>query len=80
MIAAPGAVPTRVYTDGFPVYRFYDDRDNFEHFVVVHQNNFGEGLRHTNHIEGTWAVLKSVASFDGGLKPRDVEEVRSIEY
>jgi hypothetical protein len=48
---------------------------------VVHQNNFGEGFRHTNHIEEAWAIFKSITSFIGGQKPRDVEEdIRSIEY
>jgi hypothetical protein len=81
MIAAPTeGNPIRVYTDGFAVYNLYNDRNGFNHIVVVHDHSFGEGLCTTNHIEGFWSQLKATAQFDGGLNPSTIEEIFFCPY
>jgi hypothetical protein len=47
---------------------------------VNHSRTFGAGLRHSNHIEGFWSMLKSVASFDAGANPRSVEDVNCTKF
>jgi hypothetical protein len=61
MIAPPQDTILRVYTDGFNVYNYYDERENYLHIAVVHAHTFGEGLRTTNSIESFWGKLKALA-------------------
>jgi hypothetical protein len=76
MIAPPPAhTILRVYTDRFPVYRLFDERPNYTHFTVVHNNNFGEGIRHTNSIEGFWNQLKALGNFGKDFNATTVEQV-----
>jgi hypothetical protein len=75
MIAQLVDRPTRVYTDGFQVYNFFDERENFIHIAVVHAHTFGEGLRTTNSIESFWGKLKALGQFDKGFHPHSVVEV-----
>jgi hypothetical protein len=76
MIAPPPAHEIlRIYTDGFSVYRLLDERPNYTYFTVVHNNNFGEGIRYTNSIEGFWSHLKALGNFDKGFNATIVEQV-----
>jgi hypothetical protein len=75
MIARPGDYPIRVYTDGFPDYRLFEERENFINFVAVHAQSFGKGLQYTNHIEAHWSHLKNLANFDSSLNLTTVEQV-----
>ncbi len=44
--------------------------------MVPHNQTFGEGLRHSNGIEGFWSRLKQVCNFEHGLNPTTIEEVQ----
>jgi hypothetical protein len=72
MIQPPADTVVRVY--------LYDNNPTFQHFAVNHSRTFGAGLRHSNHIEGFWSMLKSVASFDAGANPRSVEDVNCTKF
>ncbi len=65
----------RVYTDGYQVYNILDERESYQHFVVIHVETFGEGLREINHIEGFWSQLKTIFPFDSGVRPANIVEI-----
>ncbi len=81
MIQPPTDTVVRVYTDSFAVYaNLYGNNHTFQHFAVNHSRIFCAGLRHSNHIEEFWSMLKSVTSFDARANPRLVENVNCTKF
>lgn len=62
---APGS---RIYTDGFKMYRGLSKLDYIHEFVDHANDEYVRGEIHTNNIEGFWGVLKRKMGCIGGMR------------
>ena len=59
---------TRIYTDSFQTYQVGDfNRMGFILHRINHSISFGQGINHTNTIEGVWSRLKRLCDCFNGL-------------
>ena len=59
---------SRLYTDGFKMYRSFAHRGYLHSYVDHDGGEYVRGDVHTNNIEGFWGILKRKMSCIGGMR------------